>query len=249
MGTLVPEDFPLGDLNNDEERRVVEAFRDQLSDNWLILPDVSMRDTRHRQADIVLVHAEMGVAVVEVKGHVPKIVRGAWMAHGSRMDPQPDVQARDNAFALRSRLRGKHPSLSRLEVEYGIAFPNCKAVTGSLPSDVHTSQVLLSGALDAAREAVNLLMLHRTRSAPIGDEAVQAIVEELRPNAEFSFDPEARARRARARLEQICAQHVRVLERLDANRQVVVTGAAGTGKTRLVVAWAIRAAMRGERVL
>ena len=249
MGTLVPEDFPLSELKNDAERTVVEAFRDRLSDNWLILPDVSLRDYRDRQADIVLVHPEMGVAVVEVKGHVPSIVSGAWMSDGSRMTPQPDEQARNNAYALRSRLRGVHPSLQRLEIQYGIAFPNCSAVKGALPPGVNSAQVLLSGSLDDARESVNALMLHSHRSMPLDDEAVGAIICELRPNAEFSWDPEARARRARARLEQICAQHVRVLERLDANRQVVVTGAAGTGKTRLVVAWAIRAAMRGERVL
>jgi hypothetical protein len=249
MGILVPEDFPLSGLKNDAERAVVEAFRDQLSDSWLILPDVSMRDSRDRQADIVLVHPEMGVAVVEVKGHVPSIVNGVWMAHGSRMDSQPIEQARNNAYALRSRLRTAHPTLGRLEVEYGVAFPNCAEVKGVMPTDVNDAQILLSGSLVEARSAVNSLMTYTYRNHPIGDEAVRAIVEMLRPNAEFSFDPEARARRARARLEQICAQHVRVLERLDSNRRVVVTGAAGTGKSRLVVAWAIRAAQRGERVL
>lgn len=249
MGTLVPEDFPLGDLRNDAERRVVEAFRDQLSDNWLILPDVSMRDGRDRQADIVLVHADMGVAVVEVKGHVPSIVRGVWKAHGSRMEPQPVDQARDNSYALRDRLRGAHPALAHLKVEYGVAFPNCSAVNGALPPGVNAAQILLSDSLLEARTAVNVLMTYAYGNSPIGNEAVQAIVDMLRPNTEFSLDPEARARRARLRLEQICAQHVRVLERLDANRRVVVTGAAGTGKSRLVVAWAIRAANRGERVL
>ncbi|MFM8310396.1 MAG: AAA family ATPase, partial [Ilumatobacteraceae bacterium] len=226
-----------------------EAFRDQLSDNWLILPDVSMRDRRERQAEIVLVHAEAGVAVVEVKGHVPSISRGVWMAHGSRMDPQPVDQARDNSYALRNRLRSAHPTLAHLKVEYGVAFPNCKAVNGALPPGVHPAQILLSDSLLEARTSVNTLMTYAYGNSPIGNEAVQAIVDMLRPNTEFSLDPEARARRARARLEQICAQHVRVLERLDANRLVVVTGAAGTGKSRLVVAWAIRAAHRGERVL
>ena len=42
---------------------------------------------------------------------------------------------------------------------------------------------------------------------------------------------------------------MRALERLDANRKVAVTGGAGTGKTRLAMAWARRAFIRGERVL
>ncbi|MGQ0831439.1 MAG: ATP-binding domain-containing protein [Microthrixaceae bacterium] len=43
MGRLVPDDFPLSSLRNDAERRVVEAFRDGLTDGWLILPDVGLR--------------------------------------------------------------------------------------------------------------------------------------------------------------------------------------------------------------
>ena len=38
MGVIV-----LSSLANEAERRVVEAFRDGLSDSWLILPDVSLR--------------------------------------------------------------------------------------------------------------------------------------------------------------------------------------------------------------
>jgi hypothetical protein len=47
----------------------------------------------------------------------------------------------------------------------------------------------------------------------------------------------------------MCGHQVRALERLDANRRVVVTGGAGSGKTRLAMAWARRATVRGDRTL
>jgi superfamily I DNA/RNA helicase len=51
-------------------------------------------------------------------------------------------------------------------------------------------------------------------------------------------------------MEALCASQVRALERLDANRRVAVTGGAGSGKTRLALAWARRASIgRNERVL
>lgn len=71
----------------------------------------------------------------------------------------------------------------------------------------------------------------------------------LRPDADLQWDPESRSRLAHARLEQLCGDQVRALERLDANRKVVVTAGAGTGKTCLAMAWARRAFVRGERVL
>src|SRR5690554_4430741 len=102
MGRLVPEDFPLQALANDAEVRVVEALRDRLSDDWLILPDVGLRTHRDHQLDVVLVHHEWGIVDLEVKGHRMQLKGGAWHHAGSRLEPQPLDQARTNAYALRS---------------------------------------------------------------------------------------------------------------------------------------------------
>jgi hypothetical protein len=249
MGILVPDDFPLSQLKNDEERRVVEALRDGLSDGWLILPDVGLHGSRDRQIDIVLVHQDEGVVVIEVKGHVPDIREGIWHSHGRPMNPQPLEQARDNSYSLRDRLRLIGGELSFLAVDYAVAFPNALNVVGALPPDVDAEQILVGPSFDDTSGAIDRLLYRRTGNSRLAAGSVEAIVHLLRPNATFTWDPEARARMARQRLEQICGQHVRVLERLDVNRRVVVTGGAGTGKTRLAMAWARRAFMRGERVL
>lgn len=248
MGILIPDDFPLASLKNDEERLVVEALRDRLTDGWMIIPDIGITGERDRQMDIVIAHEREGIAVLEVKGHRPAIKQGVWYAHGRPMDPQPLQQAMDNAYALRDRLRQEAPDMDHIRVEYGVVFPNAAEISGALPTNAHPSQVLTSQALEHPQDAVELL-LSRRWGQQIGTETMKAIVTALRPDVDFSWDPEARARLARARLEQISGQHVRVLERLDRNRKVVVTGAAGTGKTRLAMAWARRAMVRGERVL
>lgn len=248
MGILVPDDFPLSQLRNDEERRVVEALRDGLTDGWLIIPDVALLDWRDRQIDIVLVHQHEGVVVIEVKGHVPEIRNGVWHNRGSMMEKQPLEQARSNSYALRDIVRSID-GLGRLEVDFGVAFPNARSVTGDLPLDVRPAQILVGPSFEQPQQSLDALLYGTTRNSRLPAGAVEAIVEKLRPNVEFHWDPEARARLARQRLEQICGQHVRVLERLDANRRVVATGGAGTGKTRLAMAWARRAFMRNERVL
>jgi hypothetical protein len=71
MGLIIPEDFPLSHLRNDAERRVVEAFRDQLNDGWLIVPSLSLwaKDRGDYELDIVLIHQDFGIANIEVKGH------------------------------------------------------------------------------------------------------------------------------------------------------------------------------------
>jgi Nuclease-related domain len=80
VGLVVPEDFPLRGLLNDEERAVVEALRDRLSDDWLVFPDVALAtDRRDHQIDVVLAHPREGVAVIEVKGHRVQLRNGQFV--------------------------------------------------------------------------------------------------------------------------------------------------------------------------
>ena len=91
MGQLVPADFPMEQLANDAERNVVGALVEQLYDSWLIVPDLGMRsETRDHETDIVLVHPDMGVLIIEVKGHRVGIREGMWIGNeGTALDPQP----------------------------------------------------------------------------------------------------------------------------------------------------------------
>ena len=92
MGQLIPEDFPLSRLKNEAERRVVEAFRDQLNDGWLILPAITLwaKDRGDYELDVVLVHHAFGVVDIEVKGHKLEIRNGLWSSGGVPLERQND---------------------------------------------------------------------------------------------------------------------------------------------------------------
>lgn len=154
MGRLVPDDFALASLANDAERRVVEAFRDGLTDGWLILPDVGLRANRDHQLDLVLVHQDWGVVNIEVKGHRMQVRDGVWCTAGSRLEPQPMHQAKDNAYALRRTLRAVGGDLAHLNVEYGVALPNTPAIDGVLPADTDAVQILTAPSLDEPQDAI-----------------------------------------------------------------------------------------------
>jgi hypothetical protein len=250
MGVLVPGEFPMSSLKNDAERLVVQRLCDRLTDSWLVIPAVGLSDDdRDREIDVVVAHERDGIAVIEVKGHRPTIRNGQWYSGQSLMDPQPHAQAHGNAYALRERIRALHPTLSKVRVEYAVAFPNIAGIDGHLPPEVDRTQVLTFPDLEECLDAVERLMTRRFGQHPLGEFGIQKVVDLLRPNCEFRFEFEARARLARLRLEVICDQQVSALQTLDMNRRVCVSGAAGTGKTRLASAWARRALLRGERVL
>lgn len=249
MGILVPEDFDLKSLKNDEERAVVVACRDHLTDGWFVLPSIKIRGRIDHEIDVVLLHRDYGVFVLEVKGHHVWLERGVWKDRGGKLRPQPFDQAKDNSYALRELIKSFNPRrFTALKVPYAVAFPNTMAIEGRLPSGIERAQVVLGPDLDEIAVALEEIGA-RNVGISLTHEEVEWIVSQLCPDVEFHYDPDAAARRARLRLEQMCGDQVRALERLDANRRVIVTGGAGSGKTRLALAWAKRALSRNKRVL
>ena len=247
MGIVVPHDFQLRDLDR-WERLVVERLRDRLRDSWYIFPSLKIPGRRDFELDVVVAHENDGIAVIEVKGHQPIVRDGVWFDNGHRMQPQPFQQAKDNAYTLRQLLRDAHPALRQVTVDYAVAFPRASQLKGELPMEIDSRQVFLGPDLDACQEKLHDLVFRR-HVAPPSQEGLAAFVEMFLGNCEFTFEPEALARHARRRLSEISDLQVSALESLDQNRRVCVTGSAGTGKTRLAVAWARRALIRGERVL
>ena len=251
MGVLIPEDFPLASLKNEAEQQVVRVLRDGLRDGWFIIPNVGMSGRRDFQIDIVLLHREHGVLNLEVKGHRIEVRDGIWCSgrHPSKpLKQQPYDQAKSNAFELRDLLRSEC-DLPNLHVEYGVAFPNTTSFEGRLPPEVNRAQLLIASDLDDPQHAVDLLMTHRWGNQPLSQDALESIVDVLCPNATFSWDPLAQANSARSRLDDICQEQIKAMAGLDVNTRVAVTGAAGTGKSRLAANWALRAFHREERTL
>ena len=251
MGLLVPADFDLRTIENGDEREVVSRLVDGLTDGWLIFPNVTFRTHRAHEIDVVLVHEEQGVVHLEVKGHRVYVQAGEWFGIQGKMKPQPFSQAKTNAFALRDELKDRWPGVfDHFPVRYAVAFPNTTEVRGDLPPDIKRSQLFFAPDLEDPQNAIDLLLAGARVGARFTVEQMNGIIKYLKPDADFSWDPEARIRMHRQRMEALCASQVRALERLDANRRVAVTGGAGSGKTRLALAWARRASIgRNERVL
>ena len=251
MGLLVPADFNLGATKNDDEVRVVEALVEQLTDGWLIFPNFRYRNHRDHEIDVVLLHEIHGIVVLEVKGHKVRLNGGIWYGDSGPLKPQPFTQAKDNAFKLRKILEQKDKDLFEgLPVRYGVIFPNTISFTGDLPAAIRREQLLLGPDLADIKFAIDELIRVTGRGMKMQRDHMEAVIDFLCPNADFTWDPEARIRMHHQRMEALCASQVRALERLDANRRVMVTGGAGSGKTRLALGWARRALIaRNERVL
>ncbi len=126
-----------------------------------------------------------------------------------------------------------------------MALPNTLSIDGNLGA-IDRRQVLTAVELEDPQAPIEALASVRQ---VLSEDAVGTILATLRPDADLTWDPEARAREARHRLDELCSRQVAALETLDANRRVFITGWAGTGKTRLATRWAQRAWLEDQRVL
>ena len=82
-----------------------------------------------------------------------------------------------------------------------MAFPNVAEIDGQLPTEVDRTQILTFGDLEECLDASERLMARRFGQHPLGEFGLQKVIDLLRPNCEFRFEAEARARHTRARRE------------------------------------------------
>jgi len=272
MGLLIPEEFPL-DTVHQGERRVVRILQEGLSDSWLIIPQVKIEKRgRTYESDIFLLNDFHGMYAIEVKTGQLEIRDGEWYRRGEIIAPSPMQQSHNAAYEIRNRLRKRKPALLRhVHVAKMVAMPDISGLDelgDGLPTEVMREQLLFSDDLVKvdglpleeifSKLAVDGLPLEHVFSKlseviqsnlSLTAKQIEAVVKVLRPDQDFRWDPQAQARVARTTLRRITDGQTRALATLDMNERVVVSGTAGSGKTRLALTWVERALARKERTL
>jgi hypothetical protein len=255
VGTVHPDRSVIDQLER-AEQHVVRVLRDGISDEWLIIPRLDIAgSTRPHEIDVLLVHPDHGLLAVEVKGGAVRIDHGVWQRRSSRNEPwsaydtPPPRQSQDAAYALRDRLRTEVPGLSNVDVPHAVVLTDVTDVHGALPVGTEKERVLLSPTRDDIEAAIHACLRTYRHQSSLTPHQIESVVRFVAPNVEFTWDPDARSRFSRESLDRISSEHIRAMGSLDCNRRVLVTGTAGSGKTRLAILWALQALRRGDRTL
>jgi hypothetical protein len=252
MAISIPDALPRHRFRHRAEFEVYEALLEGLRDDWVLIPSLEARldgTFAEREMDIVLLHSSHGIVLVEVKSFPMRIDGGRFFYEdGGEVDKDPMAQVAAQRQHLTSLLSPIDPHVFS-KIRVAIATPSTIAVEGALPPALRAEQLLDAAKLADPEGAILDLVFSDTHSVPLGEEAFARIISCLAPSATLDTSPAGIRAVARARMERRLEIETRVLETLDENRRVLVTGGAGSGKTRLALAWARRAAGRGERVL
>lgn len=235
------------------EEQLFGALTKKLPKGWTAWHSLRLRvdGSVEGEGDFVIAIPNRGVLVLEVKGGAIHVADGQWFQNGSRLSKPPRDQGLRFARMLRERLEadGVHAPYTSVAV----AFPQTSFDDGPPHAD-------LRGIVIGAEDVPHL------------DDALPAIVERLFVrNGEAivsrgtdwidrlhnywgeTWTPKLTLRDERRRREAEMVPwdefQLRILSGIEHNRQFLVNGGPGTGKTMIARELANRLAQRGLKVL
>lgn len=254
MGTSVPSDPRWSDDAPPGERQLWRWAVEQLDERVRVLPQVLLTvpdrgRPQEAEIDLVLLDPEHGVTVVEVKGgRMHYDGAGRWLQNG-RECRDPVQQAKRARSILKKLLEQHGVATERIALRWVVATPECeltppggavldrtqlwdaRAVDGLAQRYAMATGALASGEEPLGPQVDRLVALLRGRAV------------EGRPSIASAID------RHEDSVRVFGESHRNVLHQITANPYVLVTGAAGTGKTLLGIEAAVRYASMGDRVL
>ena len=216
------------------------------------------------EADIVVVHPDNGILVIETKAGTPsRDGQGRWFIGGHELARSPFQQAEDAKRDVARAIEAlpAWPSGKKLRAGHAVAFPD--ADLASLPNghpllgpDAQRDIILDADALaspEAGRKALerawDLWVGDGSRGHPPGDAGMALIDEYLAPTVGLHRLLRHGIEDDRDRLLRASSAQLQVLNHARGLARASVIGPAGSGKSLVAVEQARRLAKMGYRTL
>lgn len=229
---------------------------EELPERVRVLPNVLMTvpeagRPQEAELDLVLVDPDHGITVVEVKGGpIGYDARHArWLRSGKEVR-DPVQQAKRARSVLERALQDAGVATAAVALRWIVATPEAELQAPGSPV-LPEHQLWDARARGQLERRLGFVQKQLAMGEePVGEALADRVVRLLRGRTVTGTASLASAiDRHEESVRVHAASHRAVLNRLSANRHVLVTGAAGTGKTVLAVEATVRAAAYGERVL
>ncbi|WP_169460987.1 NERD domain-containing protein [Ktedonobacter racemifer] len=251
------------DTKSPAERRLYELFRTQLSDDWLVFHSVPWQarnvkyGARDGEADFVLLHPDIGLLVLEVKGgHIRYVGEsGQWFSN-EYVIHDPFEQAKTSKYHLLQVLKEQpYWSSHRINIGHAVAFPDVDISQSHhmLRPDAPRTIILDKGQtrnLEAwLHDVFHYWSGQNQDSGTPGQFGAREVKNVLSPSlylkpllsSEFEDEEEEFLR--------LTQEQFQLLDFLRHHRRVAISGCAGSGKTLMAVEKAKKLHQQGFSVL
>jgi len=223
------------------EAKVYDLLSRVADDHAFAVHSVNLPEHEYKrwgEADFVVV-SNAGVTLLEVKGGIVNIVGKEWRYQNARgqaivSTEGPARQALSAAIAL-EKLLADHVG-RKIRCRWGVVFPLCsfRKELAELPAtrlaDIRTCQ---------EDELFELWLRnipfdqHRAEAFALEDDEIEAIREIIVPELSAATSLGLAVRSAQQEVIRLTDQQFAILESLETNPRLCVSGGAGTGKTEL----------------
>jgi hypothetical protein len=249
MGRVHPDRSVIASLKGGE-KSFVQVLADGLSDSWSIFTRQDLWTARRAyEIDVLLMHEKYGFLSMEVKDGKVILQDGEWYRNGERFDPSPVRQAMNAMYALRDHLREKSETLKKVNMAHAVVFPDVLSIEGVLPPSCNEDMLFLNPRYENIESVVINCIFASGKKYPLSKEQIEDFYKFALPSAKLVWDPEAQRRYSLDAITRISDEQIRALRSLDINDRVLVSGVAGSGKTRLALLWAHQSARAGRNTL
>ncbi len=238
------------------ERILYDAFQSGLDDQWFVYHGLHYLDDQtaaEGEADFLVVHRELGMLVVECKGHGVRVDgEGRWFretSHGEKhMKESPFDQASRTKFQLIDELLPRYRRLLcksdphahfPLLMGHAVALPLCNAEPGELPLEGAPEIVMYASDLSEIAKWTEdaLRFWHRKENLhfePMPAKHFKNFRRKvLAPKYQAIENLGATLEANRSIFVRLTNEQCRVIDGLLENPRITVSGGAGTGKTVL----------------
>lgn len=245
------------------EVRLFPILESSLGDDWVVLHHVRWlekrpgRDPQDSEADFVLAHPDHGILVLEAKGGACTYdaTTGEWTSHGKHGTStikDPFDQAKDAGYGFHRQLKDTPgwPS-SWGPVGYAVCFPD--ATLRSKPQP-HITDVLIDTDLLGSPDGLEARLIEicdfwRRGNHRGGADGIRVLLDAFAHDVRIEHPLRLDVEDADRGILELSDEQFRVLDMLDGERRVAVSGPAGSGKTLLAAEKAPRLAAQGFEVL
>lgn len=267
MARMIPSGAP-SPTDSEGERLLYQRLKDDLDDAFTVIHSLPWLSSATRELagvkavtgeiDFLVIHADLGVLAVEVKGGVHR-VEGLSFVHiksGNTSDAVRQVRTGVHGLA---RWLGAARADMRLRIGYALAFPHSefdgRIVSSALvDTTVSSPASIVIDRSDLPRIGTRIVDImnfwkQALSNPPLGAARLTGLVSILCPEVNGTPVWNRRAVWDNKLWLKLTAEQLAVVTMAIAERRLLVTGWPGTGKTLILAECARRAVSAGKRVL
>lgn len=266
MARMIPEHGP-HHTESYGERQLYSILKSELPDEYTVIHSlpwlcsaVSKLDKRAKptgEIDFLIIHPENGVLALEVKSGVYRVENSVFVHVREGFIINPVSQTRKNVHGF-SEWLGAKPSL-RLNIGYGFIFPNSDfgeivCSPGMYDTTANPPQSLyidFQAYPEVAQKIIELMKYWKgaLSNQGLGLSKTQELIDYLSPKIDGHPRWGSRIRYDNKMWLQLTSEQSAVVRSVMNNKQSLVSGWPGTGKTLIAIEVARKYASKGKSVL